>query len=269
MNDILLDTEKKTAPFDGNYFSSHTYGIEDKYYYACGLESELPLWKRQEATGKRIAFNKNAFLDPIRFFFKRGMSAWLTVYSIALFISFSVLFSLSVSYVYSGEEITLPEEPRYSYSESCRMRETLIDDAIGDCPRYILLRQDTELVPELEATRRKLNEVMKSDEYKQLTEYMEQAHEYETAVSKAEARHSFIFDKLPVLVYLPCFFAVNLIISLFSDYIYSQWARKQILGIIVLYEEGERTEKRFSALAEASFRRQIQNAANIKNILFK
>lgn len=264
MNDIILDTEKPPVPFDESYFDTHTYGIEDKYYTACGLECELPLWKSMEKKGKRLSFNKKAFLDPGRFFLGRCISSWGAAYYFLLMAVLAVCCFFSVEYT-AVTAPDIPEEPRYSYAEARRMQQSLIDDVIGDCPLYILLRKDMELVPELEAVRRKLNKVMESDEYKQLTEYMEQAREYETAAANAEKQKEFKLKTLPYLLYISFLFAINLVVSLFADHIYSRWARKQIICILADYETGEMSEWRFKALAEAHFTKQMRKASEVND----
>lgn len=265
MNDISLDCEKTPAPFDENYFKTHTYGIEDEYYIACGLEEELPLWKSQETSGKHTAFNKKAFFDPGRFFLERGVSRPAAVYYAFLILVFNIIMLFSVSFAREdAAAVQNLEEPRYTHAEVMRMKESLLGREIDGYPLIVLISHDTG-DSSFNAAKNKYLKIINSDEYKQLNEYAKQAQEYEYAVKNAESHISLKTNFLPLALYIPFVVVINFIISFFADYIYSQWARKQILCIMAGFENGEMTEKRFTALAERHYRKQFEKALDTKD----
>lgn len=264
MNDISLDCKKAPAPFDENYFKTHTYGIEDEYYIACGFEEELPLWKEQEASGKRTAFNKSAFFDPGRFFLKRGVSRPAIVYYILLILVFNIIMLFPVlSALEDNAAVQELEEPRYTYAEAMRMRDSMLGDEIDGYPIIFLITNDSG-DSSFNAAKNKYLNIVKSDEYKQLNEYAKQAAEYERLTSNTERKISFKLNVLPIVLYFFLLVAANFVISLFADHIYSQWARKQILAVMADLPTGEISEKRFTALAEIHYRKQLEKAVETK-----
>lgn len=265
MNDISLDCEKTPATFDENYFRTHTYGIEDKYYIACGLEEELPLWKSQETSGKHTSFNKNAFFDPGRFFLKRGVSRPAAVYYAFLILVFNIIMLFpALSAIDDAAAVQDLEEPRYTYAEAMSMRDSMLGDEIDGYPIIFLITNDSG-DSSFNAAKNKYLNIVKSDEYKQLNEYAKQAAEYERAASNSERKISFKLNVLPIVLYFFLLVATNFVISLFADHIYSQWARKQILCIMADLENGEMSEKRFPALAERHYRKQFEKALDTKD----
>lgn len=264
MNDISLNDEKSPAPFDENYFRTHTYGIEDEYYIACGFEEELPLWKEQEASGRRTAFNKNAFFDPGRFFLKRGVSRPAIVYYIFLILVFNIIMLFSVSFARKdAAAVQELEEPRYTYAEAVQIRDSMLGDEIDGYPIYFLITNDSG-DSDFNTAKNKYLKIVKSDEYIQLNKYIKQAAEYERASSDTERKISFKLKVLPIGLYFLLLILTNFVISLFADHIYSQWARKQILAVMADLPTGEISKKRFTALAEVHYRKQLEKAAETK-----
>lgn len=265
MNYISLDCEKAPAPFDENYFRTHTYGIEDKYYIACGLEEELPLWKSQETSVKHTAFNKKAFFDPGRFFLKRGVSRPAIVYYILLILVFNIIMLFpAFSALDDAASVQELEEPRYTYAEAMSMRDSMLGNEIDGYPIIFLITNDSG-DSDFNTAKNKYLDIVKSDEYKQLNEYAKQAAEYERAASNSERKIYFKLKVLPIVLYFFLLATANFVTSLFADHIYSQWARKQILCIMADFENGEMSEKHFLALAERHYRKQFEKALDTKD----